>query len=90
MQTEAARGPRFSLGAILLAEEIKTRGLSLADIGRALSTDDRVVGRHIVCRWLSGQRPMSLDYAVKLNALYGVPIPSWTQPPPKRRSRKDS
>ena len=82
MQTQAARGAMLSLGATILAEQMRKRGLSSADVGRAIDA-----GRNVVCRWLSGQRRASLHYAVKLESLYGVPVPSWTQDPSSARRR---
>jgi transcriptional regulator with XRE-family HTH domain len=83
MQADAVQGPYRSLGAVRLSEEMKARGLSAADVGRAVKT-----GRHVVCRWLSGQRRAALSYAVRLEALYGVAVADWTKSPPKIRRRR--
>jgi plasmid maintenance system antidote protein VapI len=83
MTPEAVRGAALSLGAVRLAEEMRRRGLSAADVGRAVDA-----GRHVVCRWLSGQRRASIEYAVRIESLFGVPVADWTKAPTKSRTRR--
>ena len=88
MHLEVVRGPAFSHGAALLVEKKRELDLSAAEIGRKVG-----VQRHVVSRWLSGQRRASLEYAVKIETLYGIPVRAWSEeepPPQRRRIRKAS
>lgn len=84
MQIAAIRGPAFSRGSVRLAKAMKDRGLNQSDVAEAIG-----VGRHVVCRWLSGQRRASLSYAVRIEREYGVPVDSWSKDlrSPRRQSR---
>lgn len=78
MHADAVQGPYRSLGSVKLGRIQRKGRLSEADIGRAIGA-----GRHMVCRWLSGQRRPGLAYAGKLHELYGIPILDWTKDPPR-------
>lgn len=80
MQSETVA---LSRGAVLLARAMRIRGHNQTAVGVAVG-----VGRNVVCRWLSGQRRAALEYAVRIERAYGVPVSSWSQTCRRRRSRR--
>lgn len=78
-----SRTVALSRGAVLLARAMRARGHNQTAVGVAVG-----VGRNVVCRWLSGQRRAALEYALRLERTYGIPVSSWSQTP--RRARRAS
>lgn len=67
-------GSRYSEGARLLRIALKQRGWSQTrlktELGTALS----------VSYWIFGDKRPSLEWAIKLRDLLGIPVEAWRQP----------
>jgi hypothetical protein len=70
----------MSRGLQMLESVMRERELSRGDVARACGT-----GADVVSRWFSAQPPRkpskpSRSLSVKLEQLYGIPVPSWDEP----------
>lgn len=74
IRTKPARGRKFNRGAQLLAAALEQRGWSQTRLKNELGTTQAV------SNWLYGDRRPSLEWAVKLRDLLGIPVEAWNQP----------
>lgn len=78
----ATRGPHDSIGAEEAAKAIIRLGWSLSEFARQLDTS-----KGQVCRWLAGDRLPSIEWALRVQELLGVPVSAWTKAPKRKAAR---
>ncbi len=65
---------RLGRGASAVLQELSKRGWSQSDLARELETETGSVSR-----WMTGSRVPSLEMAVRMKKLLGVPVEFWIE-----------
>lgn len=73
-RTRPPRGPKFSRGAQLLSSTLEEKGWSQTRLKRELGT------ANAASYWVHGDRRPSLEAALRLRDLLGIPVDAWVEP----------